>query len=136
MFPRIAPFYALKCNPDPMVAAVLAQFRTCGFDCASVAELELAQTSMQRCSSNSYNSAGNEGRIQEGSRHQEFRIVYANPQRAEKDLETALSMFDPVPPLTFDGPEELYKIHSAYQKQLDRWHTSRQHPPKLGINSL
>jgi len=123
MFPRVDPFYALKCNPDPMVAAVLAQLHA-GFDCASVAELELARASLKR--SNNKNDDNNK---------RYFRIVYANPQRAEQDLETALALFEHdddddqrqqqrSPPLTFDGPEELYKVHSAYQKQLERWNNN------------
>jgi len=120
MFPRITPFYALKCNPDPMVAAVLSQQRESGFDCASVAELELAQTSLKKqevCYQNSSSSSSREN----SNARRNFRIVYANPQRAEKDLDSALTMFDPAPPLTFDGPEELYKIHDAHQKHMERW---------------
>ena len=34
LLPRVQPFYAVKCNPDPMILKVLAKCGT-GFDCAS-----------------------------------------------------------------------------------------------------
>ncbi|KAL7581154.1 hypothetical protein ACA910_005946 [Epithemia clementina (nom. ined.)] len=103
LFPRIKPFYALKCNPDPMVAAILGSTRgtlssssttAAGFDCASIPEIELALRSVSSRSA-----------------------IYANPQRAEHDLDTALRTHQ-VRVLTFDGSEELYKIHRAHQQEL------------------
>ncbi|PIA60419.1 hypothetical protein AQUCO_00300134v1 [Aquilegia coerulea] len=38
-FPQIRPFYAVKCNPEPMFLALLAMMGA-GFDCASQAEIE------------------------------------------------------------------------------------------------
>ena len=113
LFPRIKPFYAIKCNPDPMVAAILGltlglernkqaplnalstppPVSAAGFDCASIPEIELA---LQYVSSRG--------------------AVYANPQRAEHDLDTALRKHQ-VRVLTFDGPEELYKIHRSHQQE-------------------
>lgn len=87
LFPNVNPYYAIKCNPDAMVVAQLP-----AFDCASIAELSLAKL-------------------------QSDKIVYANPQRAEHDLDLALNMFpERCPPLTFDGEEEVRKIHTAWQK--------------------
>ncbi|KAL2262587.1 hypothetical protein VTK26DRAFT_852 [Humicola hyalothermophila] len=37
--PRVKPFYAVKCNPDPKLLRLLAALGT-GFDCASKAEIE------------------------------------------------------------------------------------------------
>lgn len=37
--PRVVPFYAIKCNPEPGVLKLLAAMGT-GFDCASKGELE------------------------------------------------------------------------------------------------
>eukprot|EP00892_Ulva_mutabilis_P007008 jgi/Ulvmu1/467/UM001_0474.1 len=37
--PRIRPFYAVKCNPEPVMLRVLAALG-CGFDCASAAEVQ------------------------------------------------------------------------------------------------
>ena len=111
MFPRVQPYYALKCNPDPVVASVLP-----AFDCASVAELQLATASSAENS-----RAAN-------------TIVYANPQRAEQELEQALRMFpkDP-PPYTFDGPEELHKLHRALQEHTTTGTTA---PPPLLLRLL
>lgn len=39
--PRVMPFYAVKCNPEPSMVAVLAALGA-GFDCASIQELQLA----------------------------------------------------------------------------------------------
>ena len=107
LFPRIKPFYAIKCNPDPMVAAILGSSTNTnsngmvdgasasGFDCASIPEIELA---LRFVSSRD--------------------AVYANPQRAEHDLDTAMHEYN-VRVLTFDGPEELQKIHRSYQQELN-----------------
>ena len=71
MFPRIKPFFALKCNPDVMVAHVLGLNPGCGFDCASISEIKLALS-----------STGGDSR----------RCVYANPQRARDDLDQSLEL--------------------------------------------
>ncbi|CAB9507192.1 Ornithine decarboxylase [Seminavis robusta] len=93
LFPRIKPFFALKCNPDPMVAAVLGRTnQAAGFDCASLSEITLALQSSRQNNSN--------------------LVVYANPQRAENDLEASLS--HGVVAFTLDGEEELHKIHRAF----------------------
>ena len=39
--PRVEPFYAVKCNPEPNIIAALAALGA-GFDCASVAVLQAA----------------------------------------------------------------------------------------------
>lgn len=67
-----------------------------GFDGASLTELKMALT----CTGN----------------HNPKRCVYANPQRAEKDLDAALALG--VEALTFDGTEELHKVHRAHEKRL------------------
>ena len=97
LFPRIKPFFAIKCNPDPMVTAVLGQYQDqVGFDCASLSEIRLA---LEYTDKNAR------------------RCIYANPQRAENDLDTALSLG--VEALTFDGSEELLKVHRAHEKRND-----------------
>lgn len=120
LFPRAKPFFAVKCNPDPMVSAVLGcatstttgeegssrshdgrftVITAAGFDCASIPEIELALLS-------SY------------AQRPPSSVIYANPQRAEKDLEKALAVHN-VLVLTFDGAEELYKIHRSYTQIRD-----------------
>lgn len=95
LFPTVKPFFALKCHPDPMIAAILGQSKAAGFDCASLSEIDLALASTQ-----------NDTR----------QIIYANPQRAEDALEQALKLGVSV--LTFDGAEELYKIHRIYHERI------------------
>ena len=41
-FPRVVPYYAVKCNPDPAIVRTLMSMG-CNFDCASRAEIELVQ---------------------------------------------------------------------------------------------
>jgi ornithine decarboxylase len=84
MFPTIRPFFAVKCNPDPMITSILGQCGA-GFDCASLFEIQLA--------------------LKSGTTSD---IVYANPQRAEQELQHALQLG--IRALTFDGVEELQKI--------------------------
>jgi ornithine decarboxylase len=36
--PRVRPFYAVKCNPNPVIMSSLAALG-CGFDCASAKEM-------------------------------------------------------------------------------------------------
>jgi len=97
MFPRIKPFFALKCNPDHMVAHVLGLNPDCGFDCASISEIKLALS-----------STGGDTR----------RCVYANPQRARDDLDQSLDLGTGA--LTFDGLEELHKVKDAYERRVER----------------
>ncbi len=80
-----------------MVTAVLGQYQDqVGFDCASLSEIRLAL---------------------EYTDNNARRCIYANPQRAEKDLDTALSLG--VEALTFDGSQELLKVHRAHEKRPD-----------------
>eukprot|EP00882_Tetradesmus_deserticola_P012917 GHRQ01013692.1.p1 GENE.GHRQ01013692.1~~GHRQ01013692.1.p1 ORF type:complete len:334 (+),score=108.18 GHRQ01013692.1:163-1164(+) len=67
--PRVAPHYAVKCNPEPMMLAMLAALGA-GFDCASVMELEAAQAL---------------GVSQD-------RIIFANPCKKPADFRCAADM--------------------------------------------
>lgn len=87
---------------------MLGQYtKEAGFDCASLSEIRLA-----------LNSTGNNAK----------RCVYANPQRAEKHLEAALALG--VEALTFDGLEEVQKVHRAHQKR------QSQNPPEMILRIL
>jgi len=114
LFPRIKPFYALKCNPDPMVAAVLGYHsKEVGFDCASPSEIRLALSSSSLFSSNEEKNDFND------STSHALRCIYANPQRAHSDLEQALDLN--VKALAFDGEEELWKVKAAYDRRMKVW---------------
>lgn len=105
LFPAVKPFFALKCHPDPMIAKVLGKSRAAGFDCASLAEIQLALASTHKT---------NDVR----------QIIYANPQRAEEALEKALQLGVRV--LTFDGAEELYKVQRIYEDRILGHHQQKQ----------
>lgn len=112
MFPRIKPFFALKCNPDPMVAGILGleiNREIVGFDCASPAEISLA---LQSCL---FTNEENITRHNNGTK----RCIYANPQRSISDLDTSLDLN--VRTLTFDGKEELHKVKAAYLRRVQNW---------------
>ena len=88
LLPRVRPFYAVKCNPDPAVMLVLANCGA-GFDCASKAEIRLA-LSVGAPSSD---------------------IIYANPCKQRNHIKYAATRG--VDRMTFDNEDELYKIKSV-----------------------
>lgn len=83
--PRIVPFYAVKCNPDPYVLRLLASLGT-GFDCASNAEIEAV--------------------LNLGISPQ--RIIYANPCKAASFVRHAAT--NNIGLTTFDNLDELDKM--------------------------
>lgn len=83
--PRVRPFYAVKCNPDPMVLRLLAALGT-GFDCASKTEID--QVLAMGCSPN--------------------RIIYAQPCKTNSYVRYVKAVG--VRQMTFDNSDELYKI--------------------------
>lgn len=85
MLPRIEPFYAVKCNPDPVVLKLLASLGT-GFDCASKNEIQ------------SVLDLGVDP----------SRLIYANPCKASSYIRHAAQ--NDVRMMTFDNANELTKI--------------------------
>ncbi|EZF30521.1 Ornithine decarboxylase [Trichophyton interdigitale] len=83
--PRVKPFYAVKCNPNPQVLRLMAVLGN-GFDCASKAEIDLAL------------AAGVDP----------SRIIYAHPCKTKSYLRYASQVG--VKQMTFDNTDELYKI--------------------------
>jgi len=88
-FPRVTPFYAMKCNPDPVIVHAIAKCGGC-FDCASVAEIKQAMAA---------------GCLPEN-------IIFANPSKPAKSIEFAMK--NNVSMMTFDNIIELEKVHSIY----------------------
>eukprot|EP00884_Botryococcus_braunii_P011394 jgi/Botrbrau1/20255/Bobra.31_1s0041.2 len=84
-FPRVKPFYAVKCNPNPAMVALLAALGA-GFDCASEGEIDLVL------------SFGVPAE----------RIIYAHPCKPPAQLDSAARKG--INLTTFDTPTELYKI--------------------------
>ena len=146
----VTPFFAVKCNPDPIVVEWLARFASLsnlplGFDCASITELELAKKCIEKYYLRAITATREDSRCT-GSNISAIpisRIVYANPQRAEADLMRALELFasqslEPEPSnghptslskselwLTLDGIEEVYKIAITRKRFLKKHHSKR-----------
>lgn len=89
--PRVKPFYAVKCNPDPQLLRLLANLGT-GFDCASKTEIEQVL---------------NMGVNPE-------RIIYAQPCKTNSYVRYVASQG--VSQMTFDNADELRKIAKLYPK--------------------
>ncbi|ARF12269.1 ornithine decarboxylase [Klosneuvirus KNV1] len=83
--PNIKPFYAVKCNPDPVILRLLANLNVC-FDCAS--KNEIAKV------------------IGVGVKPED--IIFANPCKMSSQIKFSRS--HDVDLLTFDSENELYKI--------------------------
>lgn len=87
--PRVKPFYAVKCNPDPKVLRLLAEMGN-GFDCASKAEIEQVLDMGVDPS----------------------RIIYAQPCKTNSYVRYVASKG--VRAMTFDNADELRKIAKLY----------------------
>jgi len=83
--PRVQPYFAIKCNPDPVIMSIMAQLGL-GFDCASRGEVAEV--------------------LGLGVPHS--RIIYANPCKQSSMLRYVSSVN--VTRMTFDNVAELHKI--------------------------
>jgi len=95
--PMVEPFYAVKCNPDPVIVKLLASMG-CNFDCATMGEIDLV-----------LNGLGDDLNFSRRGKASSS-IVYANPAKMEHMLEFAMK--NNVRMTVFDGEDELYKIAS------------------------
>lgn len=87
--PRVEPFYAVKCNPDPVVLKILAALKT-GFDCASKSEIQTILNLGVHPS----------------------RIIFANPCKQKSHIKFAAA--HNVALMTFDNEAELIKVKALY----------------------
>ncbi|XP_034476876.1 ornithine decarboxylase 1-like [Drosophila innubila] len=87
--PRIKPYYAVKCNDDPIIVQTLATLGV-GFDCASKNELKLVLD----------------------CKVSPERIIFANPCRPVSHLDYARQ--HQVVKGTVDNEFEIYKLHKHY----------------------
>uniref|UniRef100_A0A8R1DS30 ornithine decarboxylase n=1 Tax=Caenorhabditis japonica TaxID=281687 RepID=A0A8R1DS30_CAEJA len=83
--PMIEPFYAVKCNTDPVLVRILATLG-CGFDCASKEEIDVVMDCGVAAD----------------------RLIYANPCKTRSFI--AHAMERDVRMMTFDNYEELLKV--------------------------
>ena len=80
--PAVRPHYAVKCNPDPKLIAILQEYGF-GFDCASQRELSLITPSSNT-------------------------VIYANPCKSDRDIHYAKTRGSPL--TVIDSCEEVEKI--------------------------
>jgi ornithine decarboxylase len=85
LLPNVHPYYAVKCNPNPVILEVLASLG-CNFDCASENEMKIVIEITKDSS----------------------RIIFANPCKMSSQIRYARA--NDVDLMTFDCEEELYKI--------------------------
>ena len=85
LLPTVKPYYAIKCNPNPVLLEVLASLGA-NFDCASENEMKTVIELTQDPS----------------------RIIFANPCKMSSQIRYARA--NDVDLMTFDCEEELYKI--------------------------
>ena len=86
LLPRIRPYYAVKCNPSPVVLELLAALGV-GFDCASKGELETVMSLGVSPTKD---------------------IIFASPCKAMSALRYSATVG--IDLMTFDNEEELYKV--------------------------
>lgn len=91
LLPNIEPFYAIKCNPDPVVLSVLAKLGV-NFDCASKGEIKQV--------------------LDLGLSPE--RIIYANPCKQTSYIKYAAAKN--VKLMTFDNEAELHKIKAHFPR--------------------
>lgn len=88
---RVEPFYAMKCNPTPLIVSILSTLGV-GFDCASKEEIAQALASGVPAS----------------------RIIFANPAKQASHLHHARA--NEIRLMTFDCIEELNKIKANHEE--------------------
>jgi ornithine decarboxylase len=93
-FPRVEPFYAIKCNPDPVIVQTLAVLG-CNFDCASRNEIRLVQDTCSQLS-------------------RQPDIIFANPCKPVSHLIESVARG--VRLVTFDNAAEVAKCASVSGK--------------------
>eukprot|EP00300_Choanocystis_sp_HF-7_P000861 c10712_g1_i1.p1 GENE.c10712_g1_i1~~c10712_g1_i1.p1 ORF type:complete len:457 (-),score=109.75 c10712_g1_i1:46-1416(-) len=98
--PRVHPFYAVKCHPNPVIVSVLATIGV-SFDCASEAEIRLCLDALRRAPLSD-----------EQKQEIPDRIVFAHPCKSKHHLEFARR--EGVQHMTFDNAAELTKIHNFF----------------------
>lgn len=91
--PQVAPYYAVKCNPDPSLLKYLYDQGVL-FDCASEREIFEVKNIAKELSKSS--------------------IIYANPCKSSRDLEAAIEIG--CPRTVVDSPEEVFKLKDCGYK--------------------
>jgi ornithine decarboxylase len=117
--PYIVPFYAVKCNPDPIIIKLFAKLGI-SFDCASIKEIKQVLNDMKINSVNTEKSTSTSSTSSNFSTSSTSsndiyiteRIIYANPCKIISHL--IESQILNVRMMTLDCIEELHKIHTYF----------------------
>ncbi|KAL3791846.1 hypothetical protein ACHAW5_002897 [Stephanodiscus triporus] len=96
-FPRVVPYYAIKCNPDPAIVRTLMSLG-CNFDCASRGEIGLVQEIAMNLPDDVPKP----------------EIIYANPCKGRGHVIDAVCRG--VRMMTFDNVAEVHKCASVSKK--------------------
>ena len=96
-FPRVIPYYAVKCNPDPAIVRTLMSLG-CNFDCASRNEIEIVQQISQTLP----------------NKISQPEIIYANPCKQKGHIIDAVCRG--VRLMTFDNVAEIHKCAAVSKK--------------------
>jgi ornithine decarboxylase len=97
LIPRVQPYYAVKCNPDPWILRTLAELGA-GFDCATPAEMEAVCDAA--ASVPAFSVAD--------------RVLYAHPVKQPSHVRDATALG--VSMMTFDNVDELRKIAALHPR--------------------
>ena len=95
--PMVQPFFAVKCNPDPVTVRLLATMG-CGFDCATLGEMDMV-----------LHGLGDELSLAPRGLASSS-IIYSHPAKMVSHIEFALA--NKIVMTVFDGEDELYKLAS------------------------
>ena len=93
--PTVQPFYAVKCNPEPILLQSLLN-RGTHFDCASIREVNDIRQSLS------------------SSNHLGTRILYAHPMKSERDIQTIDTLG--IKTTVVDSIEECKKLEACKWK--------------------
>ena len=97
--PKVKPYYAVKCNPEPVLLRWLSEANY-GFDCASAREIEIVLDSAKDQRSKDQRSKG------QGAKSQD--IVFANPCKKREDILYAKEVG--IQTTVVDSVEEVHKL--------------------------
>ena len=97
LLPNIHPFYAIKCNPDPIIISLL-NYVGCGFDCASKHEFDVLINNGVQISNTNNND----------------KVIFSHPCKHPLHLKYAAEIG--INLCTFDNEYEVEKIHEFHPK--------------------
>lgn len=134
LLPNVKPYYAIKCNPNPIIMQLL-HLLGCGFDCASVPEFQILFEN-QLLPKYNFNDAHNQHN--KDYTLYDNKLIYSNPCKDPLHLKYANA--NGIRLMTFDSEYELEKIKKYHpfakvliRIQADDSHSICQFNSKFGV---